>query len=104
MSKRGRINKTINKEIIIIISTIIVFIFSFIIVNNLEHYYTIEGKIIETNDNTNIVTIEDITGNIWEIEDTNYNTNDNVKIKFFNNLTDSNRLDDIIKEVVIINE
>lgn len=104
MSKRGRINKTINKEIIIIISTIIVFIFSFIIVNNLEHYYTIEGKIIKINDNTNIVTIEDITENIWEIEDTNYNTNDNVKIRFFNNLTDSNRLDDIIEEVVIINK
>ena len=104
MSKRGRINKTISKEIIIIVSTIIVFIFSFIIVNNLEHYYTIEGKIIKINDNTNIVTIEDITGNIWEIEDTNCNTNDSVKIKFFNNLTDSNRLDDIIEEVVIINK
>ena len=103
MDKRGRINKTISKEIIII-STIIVFIFSFITVNNLEHYYTIEGEIIKINDNTHIVTIEDITGNLWEIEDTNYNINDNVKIKFFNNLTDSNRLDDIIEEVVIINK
>lgn len=104
MSKRGRINKTINREIIIMINTIIIIILSFIIVNNLEHYYTIEGKIIKTNDNTNVVTIEDITGNIWEIEDTNYNINDSVKIKFFNNLTDSDRLDDIIEEVVIINK
>lgn len=97
--------QTIKKSIIITISIFILLFFTSILINQLEYYYTMDGTILNINNNTNIITIEDITGNLWTIEDTvnNYCINDNVKIKFYNNLTDTNRLDDIIEKVMIVN-
>ena len=96
--------QTITKFIIMTISIFILLFFTFVLINKLEYYYTMNGTILNIDSNTNIITIEDITGNLWDIEDTtnNYCINDNVKIKFYNNLTDTNRLDDIIEKVTII--
>lgn len=97
--------QTIKRSIIIIISIFILLFFTSVLINQLEYYYTMSGTISNINNNTNVITIEDITGNLWTIEDTvnNYHINDNVKIKFYNNLTDTNRLDDIIEKVTIVN-
>lgn len=97
--------QTVTKFIIITISIFILLFFTFVLINQLEYYYTMNGTISNINNNTNVITIEDITRNLWTIEDTvnNYCINDNVKIKFYNNLTDTNRLDDIIEKVTIVN-
>lgn len=96
--------QTVKRFIITTISIFILLFFTFVLINQLEYYYTMNGTILNIDNNTNIITIEDITGNLWNIEDTtnNYFINDNVKIKFYNNLTDTNRLDDIIEKITII--
>lgn len=85
--------KNIFKITGIIIGTIAIII----LITCTTNHYSLDAKVIEKN-NT-IVTFEDITGNCWEIEDTEnlYNVKDNVKLTWNDKGTDFKEDDEIIK-------
>lgn len=67
------------------------------VVGKIESEYTREGIVIERE--SNVFTIEDTTGNLWVVEDTNLNLGDRVELKMFNNHTDNIISDDEVMKI-----
>lgn len=89
------------KSVVIKITMWIVLVMSIITVSKMYSCYTITGTITKVRDN-NTVVIVDPSFNQWEIVDNgSYNVGDNVKVVFFNNFTDTDKTDDIVKKVII---
>ena len=70
------------------------------IAGTLESRYSYNGIITKANGAE--VFIEDITGNVWEIESENYQVGDKVRVTFDTKHTDNTRQDDIIIKVIKI--
>lgn len=68
------------------------------IAETIENYYSMDGIII--NVNSDEVSVEDSTGNIWTFFEKGYFIGDEVRIIFFNNHTDNTRVDDKIMRVI----
>ena len=68
------------------------------IAETIENYYSMNGVII--NVNSDEVSVEDSTGNIWTFSEKGYSIGDEVRIIFFNNHTDNIRVDDKIMRVI----
>lgn len=68
------------------------------IAETIENYYSMNGVII--NVNSDEVSVEDSTGNIWTFFEKGYSIGDEVRIIFFNNHTDNTRVDDKIMRVI----
>lgn len=83
-------------------SFIIAFCFLIIpgIAGMLESRYNYNGIITKVNGAE--VFIEDVTGNVWEIESENYQVGDKVRVTFDTKHTDNTRQDDIIIKVIKI--
>ena len=62
-----------------------------------QHRYTQICTVYEVTDN--YTTFIDPCGYLWDVNDTNYELHETVKIYFDDNLTDFNREDDIIRKV-----
>ena len=76
---------------------VVFFFVCFIFIAKIEHNYSLNGVIVEKENN--MFTVEDITGNLWVFEsEENYSINDNVKI-WYNDNCSTNRIDDIITKV-----
>ena len=67
------------------------------IAGNIESHYKITAEVVKVENGS--VFYEDVTGNIWEEKTDGYEVGDMVKIKFYNNHTDSTREDDVIEKV-----
>ena len=59
-------------------------------------HYEMDCKVVEIVDN--VITLEDSTGNLWEVEDINLELGETYTVVFFNNDT-SIRTDDEIEEI-----
>ena len=94
--------KTLLYFIIKSIASFILFISVIILVpavaETIETYYSMDGVII--NVNSDEISVEDSTGNIWTFFGKEYSINDEVRIIFFNNHTDNTRVDDKIIKVI----
>lgn len=102
-------NKTLDfeprKEIIsslICSAIVVVFIFTTMGIGGYsDTHYSIEGEVCEVNNNRLILV--DKAGYTWELIDRpDLELGQQVKIKFFNNTTDNNRLDDEIIGVRVL--
>lgn len=62
-------------------------------------YYTTDGVIREVENG--VVTVEDRAGHLWDFEGFGYHKGDNVTIKFYDNGTDTERIDDKIVDVFV---
>lgn len=91
-------NKREVRNMIIAICLIIVVCVIMLIITKVEREYSMDGFIVEKHGN--VFTVEDTTGNLWDFEsEEEYYINDNVKVRFNDNCTTNNRIDDIIIEV-----
>lgn len=63
----------------------------------IESHYSYDGIITEVNGSD--ILIEDITGNLWEIEQADYKVGDRVRVTFNTMHTDNTRQDDTIVKV-----
>ena len=59
-------------------------------------HYEMDCKVVEITDN--VITLEDSTGNLWEVEDINLELGETYTVVFFNNDT-SIRTDDEIEKI-----
>lgn len=71
-----------------------------IIGNYIEHNYTRKDCVV-TKVNNNIATVEDTSGNKWDVKNNNLMIGQNVDLKMYDSCTSNNIEDDIIKEVVV---
>lgn len=62
-----------------------------------QHNYSQICEVYEVTDTT--TTFVDPVGYLWDVNDTEYVKGETVKVYFFDNFTDFNREDDIIKKV-----
>ena len=69
----------------------------FLLTNYVEHNYAIDGTVINEN------SIEDITGNVWEVDYIPYRDDSIVKIHFNDNCTIDTRKDDVITKIILKN-
>lgn len=64
-----------------------------------EHHYTRKDcKVVKVNNN--VVTVEDISGNLWVFEDEGYSVNDTVNLKMFTGISKNDISDDTITKVI----
>ena len=100
MTKRETIKRTITTTMMI---TMIVILF--VIINITETHYNRKGFVSYIDRCNDVITIEDVTGNVWEWEgDTErFNVGDNVVLKMFNNCTDLEIKDDEILKITLDN-
>ena len=81
------------------IALIISFIIFILVVGRISYwdlYYEMDCEVVEIVDN--VITLEDSTGNLWEVEDINLELGETYTVVFFNNDT-SIRTDDEIEEI-----
>lgn len=62
------------------------------------NYYTMDATLYESY--PDFVTIEDKTGNLWDIEDTNICSDTVYEVTFYTNGTDTERKDDKIVKII----
>lgn len=77
----------------------IVFMTSISIASYIENNYTMSAEVVEIN--SDFVTLEDTTGNLWEVEAADLNLGDKVTAVFDKNNTE-NRTDDKITNIKLI--
>lgn len=70
----------------------------FFMVGYVECHYIKEATVVEINDN--VITVRDTTGNKWDFFGSNYQVNDKVILKMYNNHTDNIIIDDEIIDVI----
>ena len=79
----------------------ILLLFCFIILPGIagaiECHYNYDAIVTEVKGDE--VLFEDSTGNLWEYEDEGYKVGDKVRLTFYTNHTDNNRLDDEITKI-----
>ena len=63
----------------------------------IECHYNHDAIVTEVNGDD--VLFEDSTGNLWEYEEEGYKVGDKVRLTFYTNHTDNNRLDDEITKI-----
>ena len=83
-----------------IIYSIIVIVVLFVVpalADTYQHNYTQICEVYEVTDTT--TTFIDPVGYLWDVNDTNYEKGETVKVYFFDNFTDFNREDDEITKV-----
>lgn len=85
------------KTIIYTIIMLFVFIIVPALADTYQHNYSQICEVYEVTDTT--TTFVDPVGYLWDVNDTNYVKGETVKVYFFDNFTDFNREDDIIKKV-----
>lgn len=81
------------------IALIIGFIIFILVVGRIGYwdlYYEMDCEVVEIVDN--VITLEDSTGNLWEVEDINLELGETYTVVFFNNDT-SIRIDDEIEKI-----
>ena len=81
------------------IALIIGFIIFILVVGRISYwdlYYEMDCEVIEIVDD--VITLEDSTGNLWEVEDINLELGETYTVVFFNNDT-CERTDDEIEEI-----
>lgn len=81
------------------IALIIGFIIFILVVGRISYwdlYYEMDCEVVEIVDN--VITLEDSTGNLWEVEDINLELGETYTVVFFNNDT-SARTDDEIEKI-----
>lgn len=81
------------------IALIIGFIIFILVVGRISYwdlYYEMDCEVVEIVDN--VITLEDSTGNLWEVEDINLELGETYTVVFFNNDT-SIRTDDEIEKI-----
>lgn len=81
------------------IALIIGFIIFILIIGRISYwdlYYEMDCEVVEIVDN--VITLEDSTGNLWEVEDINLELGETYTVVFFNNNT-SIRTDDEIEKI-----
>lgn len=81
------------------ITLIIGFIIFILVVGRISYwdlYYEMDCEVVEIVDN--VITLEDSTGNLWEVEDINLELGETYTVVFFNNDT-SIRTDDEIEKI-----
>ena len=66
-------------------------------VGKMETHYTRDGFVAEVNEG--ITTIEDYTGNLWDIESTEFQIGDNVSLLLIDNGTQELQ-DDVVEDVI----
>ena len=81
------------------IALIIGFIIFILVVGRISYwdlYYEMDCEVIEIVDD--VITLEDSTGNLWEVEDINLELGETYTVVFFNNDT-CERTDDEVEEI-----
>ena len=81
------------------IALIIGFIIFILVVGRISYWdlhYEMDCEVVEIVDN--VITLEDNTGNLWEVEDINLELGETYTVVFFNNDT-CTRIDDEIEEI-----
>ena len=81
------------------IALIIGFIIFILVVGRISYWdlhYEMDCEVVEIVDN--VITLEDSTGNLWEVEDINLELGETYTVVFFNNDT-SIRTDDEIEKI-----
>ena len=76
----------------------LILLLAFVLTGYNETHYSMTGTVVTTSYNGEVC-IEDTTGNLWEILDTDYCRGDKVRIMFFTDGTDTTRKDDIIVRI-----
>jgi len=95
-TKKAVVNKRRKrvKETLSVVAFLLCFCCTYSMANYTETHYKINGTVISVNGEN--VVVEDTTGNIWEFEADGLIKGEQIKLEFFTNMTDSNRLDDEI--------
>ena len=91
------------KKVITVCLAIAAFIFILGISSRIEHNYTMGGWVHAVNGN--VVTVEDIKGHLWdwvEEEGATYIKGQKVEISFYDNCSDSYRIDDTITGLTLL--
>jgi len=97
--ERARRVKNIQETLGAIFVGVVFFLLLPIAVGAIETHYTMAGEIVSSKSTGTLV--EDVTGNLWEIEDSGYHKGDEVTILFYTNGTDHNRQDDEIVKLFV---
>ena len=87
------------KKVLKTIALIIGFIIFILVVGRISYwdlYYEMDCEVVEIVNN--VITLEDSTGNLWEVEDINLELGETYTVVFFNNDT-SIRTDDEIEKI-----
>ena len=89
------------KKIMAAAAPILIFIMALCFINYTESHYERTGYVSYIDDCTDIITITDTTGNMWDVNvDTEcYNKNDKVILKMYTNFTDFNITDDEVIDI-----
>ena len=89
-------NKYPITSVIIIVACLF---FGMVAYNDVANYYTMNATVYEVSDN--IITFEDTTGNLWDIDrTTDAKKGDVYELTFNTNGTDEERIDDKITKIV----
>ena len=94
-----RIKKERKQKALETIALIIGFIIFILVVGRISYWdlhYEMDCEVVEIVDN--VITLEDSTGNLWEVEDINLELGETYTVVFFNNDT-SIRTDDEIEKI-----
>ena len=83
-------------ETIVLIIGFIIFILVIGRISYWDLHYEMDCEVVEIVDN--VITLEDSTGNLWEVEDINLELGETYTVVFFNNDT-SIRTDDEIEKI-----
>lgn len=86
-----------NKTIISILIMVVVLFIVPALADTYQHNYSQICEVYEVTDT--YTTFVDPVGYLWDICDTDYIKGETVKVYFFDNFTDFNREDDVIKKV-----
>ena len=76
----------------------LILLLAFVLTGYNETHYSMTGTVVTTSYNGEVC-IEDTTGNLWEVLETDYCRGDKVRMMFFTDGTDTTRKDDTIVKV-----
>ena len=86
--------KKIGKAFLIIVTAVLIIMIYHTNVN----FYTVDATVYEVG--SDYVTFEDTTGNLWDVDKENFDTNATYELTFYTNCTDEERIDDSITKIV----
>ena len=84
------------KKTTLLFALVVIIIFP-AIGGTIQHNYNQICTVYEVNENS--TTFIDPCGYLWEVNDTDYELHETVKIYFHDNFTDFNREDDVIRKI-----
>jgi hypothetical protein len=87
------------RKVLITVLVVLVVVFVGIVYNDVMNYYDMNGTVYSIEGDT--IVLLDKTDNLWEIDYTDaLKVGDDVKITFYTNRTDNERIDDKIVSII----